>query len=112
MTTEDQDTEEEEEWPPTFDIELTRRKDAIMRCYELMEQLTEEYGGRGRIRSTGEDKLSVELEYDIPSKGEKRIQDEPQCPKCGNTDIEEAAMAGMPMKYICLDCDNSWAPVP
>lgn len=64
--TDSKTSDKEQKWPPSFCVELTERKDAVMRCYELMERLTDEYGGRGRIRKVSENRLSVELEYDIP----------------------------------------------
>lgn len=37
-----------------------------MNCYELMERLTDEYGGQGSIRKTKENTIAIELEYDLP----------------------------------------------
>lgn len=56
----------DEAWPPTLDVELDERQDAIMRCYELMERLVEEYGGRGCIRQVDAERIEVVLEYDLP----------------------------------------------
>lgn len=59
-------SENDADWPPTFDLELTERQRAIMDAYELMERLTDEYGGRGKIEKVDEGTLAVVLEYDIP----------------------------------------------
>lgn len=57
---------DEDEWPPTFDIDLSDRRRAVMDCFELMERLVDEYGGRGRIRKISDERISVEIEYDLP----------------------------------------------
>lgn len=59
-------TDEDKECPPPFDIELGDREKAILDCFELMERLVDEYGGRGSIVKVKEGKIRVTLEYDIP----------------------------------------------
>lgn len=59
--------EADDQWPPTFDIGLTERRQAVMDCYELMERLTDEYGGRGSIRRVDAGTVEVVLEYDLPA---------------------------------------------
>lgn len=58
--------DEPTQWPPTLEIDMTDRSRAIMNCYELMERLVDEYGGRGSISRAGENRVQVRLEYDIP----------------------------------------------
>lgn len=68
MTKREDDSDNSEEWPPKFNLELTDRKKAIMNCIELMERLTEEYGGTGKVVRTSDNKLAIQLEYNLPEK--------------------------------------------
>jgi len=57
---------DEQDYPPSFNVEMDERQKAIYDCHQLMLQLSNEYGGEGQVRRISDNKLSVELHFDIP----------------------------------------------